>query len=149
MGEPDTAAASFSQPRRFIRHTADVPIEVRAVRGREARRQPAINISEGGLSFVAENDIPVGTTLEIRIDSVQPPFEAKARVVWTRGEDDGHCIGVQFLDADDAFRARMVEQVCSIESYRRQVETEEGRTLTREEAAQEWISRYAGRFPTG
>lgn len=141
--------AAFSPPRRFIRHTADVPIEVRTVRGREARRQPAINISEGGLSFVSEEDIAVGTTIEIRIDEVNPPFEAKARVVWTRTEDDAHCIGVQFLDADDAFRARMVEQVCAIDSYRRQVEAEEGRVLSRDEAAQEWIRRYAGRFPTG
>ena len=80
---------------------------------------------------------------------MQPPFEAKARVVWTREDEDGHCIGVQFLDADDAFRARRVEQVCSIENYRRQVEAREGRTLTRDEAAQEWITKYAGRFPTG
>lgn len=149
MGETGAAAAGFSPPRRFIRHTADVPIEIRTVRGREARRQPAINISEGGLSFVSEEDIPVGTTIEIRIAEVQPPFEARARVVWTREEDDAHCIGVQFLDEDDAFRARMVEQVCSIDRYRRQVESEEGRTLSRDEAAQEWITKYAGRFPTG
>lgn len=148
MGESGATAKDFTPPRRFIRHTADVPIEVRTVRGRKARRQPAINISEGGLSFVSEEDIPVGTTIEIRIAEVQPPFEARARVVWTRAEDDGHCIGVQFLDADDAFRARMVEQVCSIERYRRQVESDEGRTLTRDEAAQEWITKYAGRFPS-
>lgn len=149
MGKPDTAAAGFSPPRRFIRHTADVPIEVRTLPGRRPSRQPAINVSEGGLSFVSEDDIPIGTTIEIRIDQVHPPFEAKARVVWTRREDDAHCIGVQFLDADDAFRARMVEQVCSIDRYRRQVETEEGRTLSRDEAAQEWITKYAGRFPAG
>jgi hypothetical protein len=42
----------------------------------------------------------------------------------------------------------MVEQVCSIERYRRLMESEEGRVLTRDEAAQEWIAKYAGRFPT-
>ncbi|HSK18153.1 MAG TPA: PilZ domain-containing protein [Longimicrobiales bacterium] len=141
-------AAAFSPPRRFIRHTAGVPIEVRTVRGREARRQPTINISEGGLSFVSEEDIPVGTTIEIRIAEVDPPFEAKARVVWVKGEDDGYCIGVQFLDAADAFRSRMVEQVCAIEQYRREVEEQEGRVMTQAEAAQEWITKFAGRFPT-
>jgi c-di-GMP-binding flagellar brake protein YcgR len=148
VGQQHTAAAGFSPPRRFIRHTADVPIEVRAVPGRAPMRQPAINVSEGGLSFISETEIPVGTTIEIRIAEVQPPFEAHARVVWTRSEDDAYCIGVQFLDADDAFRARMVEQVCSIEKYRMKVESEEGRVLTRDEAAQEWIAKYAGRFPT-
>ena len=143
------AATGFSPPRRFIRHTADVPIEVRTVKRRDARRQPAINISEGGLSFVSEENIPAGTTIDIRIDTVRPPFEARARVVWTRAEDDAHCIGVQFLDADDAFRARMVEQVCAIDRYRKQVETDEGRVLSRDEAAREWITRFAGRFPSG
>lgn len=141
-------STDFSPPRRFIRHTADVPIQVRAVPGQPARQQPGINISEGGLSFVSEEQIPIGTTIEIRIDEVQPHFEAHARVVWIRPQNgDGWCIGVQFLDAADNFRARMVEQVCAIDQYRRKVETEEGRKLDRAEAAQEWITKYAGRFP--
>jgi hypothetical protein len=140
--------AGFDPPRRFIRHTADVPIEIRTLPGQHARRQPAINVSEGGLSFVSEDNIPVGSTIEIRIDAVDPPFEAQARVVWTKGEDDGHCIGVQFLDTADAFRSRMVEQVCAIDRYRREVEETEGRVMTQAEAASEWIAKYAGRFPT-
>jgi hypothetical protein len=147
VGQQHAAAAGFTPPRRFIRHTADVPIEVRTVPGSAPQTQPAINVSEGGLSFISETDIPIGTTIEIRIAEVQPPFEAHARVVWMRSEDDAYCIGVQFLDADDVFRARMVEQVCAIESYRRKIESQEGRLLTRDEAAQEWITKYAGRFP--
>jgi hypothetical protein len=42
----------------------------------------------------------------------------------------------------------MVEQVCAIDRYRRQVLEQEGRTLSRDEAASEWITKYAGRFPT-
>ena len=68
-------------------------------------------------------------------------------MVWTSPERDRFCIGVNFLDASDAFRARMVEQVCSIERYRQEVEEREGRVLTAPEAAAEWIARYAGRFP--
>jgi hypothetical protein len=41
----------------------------------------------------------------------------------------------------------MVEQVCHVESYRRAVEQREGRQLTAEEAAEEWISRHASSFP--
>ncbi|HEU0077282.1 MAG TPA: hypothetical protein VFQ76_06510, partial [Longimicrobiaceae bacterium] len=62
-------------------------------------------------------------------------------------EGDHFCIGVQFLDAGDAFRARMVEQVCSIDRYRRQVREREGRELTGQEAAEEWIRDHAARFP--
>jgi hypothetical protein len=41
----------------------------------------------------------------------------------------------------------MVQQVCSIENYRKEVETREGRTLTNQEAAAEWIKKHAGNFP--
>jgi hypothetical protein len=41
----------------------------------------------------------------------------------------------------------MVQQVCSIENYRREVQQREGRALTTQEAASEWIAKYAGRFP--
>jgi len=40
----------------------------------------------------------------------------------------------------------MIEQLCHIERYRWKVQKEEGRLLTSEEAAVEWISRYAGVF---
>tara|TARA_R110001592_G_scaffold59660_13_gene181124 strand:+ start:5431 stop:5568 length:138 start_codon:yes stop_codon:yes gene_type:complete len=40
----------------------------------------------------------------------------------------------------------MVEQVCQIENYRREVKKREGRELDPEEAAVEWIAAYAEDF---
>jgi len=45
------------------------------------------------------------------------------------------------------FRLRMIEQICQIEHYRKEVKLVEGRDLSAEEAASEWISRYASDFP--
>ena len=146
---PQTATETVrSNPRRaFIRHTVGVPLEVRAVDESAPHVEESVNVSEGGLSFVSDKDLPLGSTIEVRIPEVDPPFEAHARVAWRSAEDGRYCIGVQFLDAADAFRARMVEQVCAIERYRQEVEADEGRTLTTQEAAAEWIGKYAGRFP--
>jgi hypothetical protein len=141
------AVEHFNPRRQFIRHTAGVPIEVRAVPGSPALTLESSNVSVGGISFVSDVDFALGSTLEIRIAEVDPPFTARARVAWTSPEGGRFCIGVSFLEASDAFRARMVEQVCSIERYRREVEADEGRVLTAPEAAAEWIARYAGRFP--
>lgn len=141
--------ATYNNPRRFIRHTADVPIEVKAVPGSAAVVQQGTNVSEGGLAFVSDACLDEEGTIELRIPEVDPPFEAHARVVWCRPEDDGRfLVGVQFLDASDAFRARMVEQVCTIEKYRKDVREQEGRELDPQQAAAEWIQKYAGRFPT-
>ncbi|HEX6751033.1 MAG TPA: PilZ domain-containing protein [Longimicrobium sp.] len=143
-----STAGTRTNPRReFIRHTADVPIEVCAAEADGGRTQQGVNVSVGGLSFVSDQALETGSTIRIRIAEVDPPFQAQARVVWSRPEGDGYCVGVRFLDASDAFRARMVEQVCSIESYRREVQEREGRVLTSPEAAAEWIGKYAGRFP--
>lgn len=138
-----------TNPRRFIRHTADVPIEVCAVEGSEAVVQQGTNISEGGLAFVSDACLDEEETIEVRIPDVDPPFEAHARVVWCRPEEDGrYLVGVQFLDAKDEFKARMVEQVCTIEKYRKDVLEQEGRDISAQDAAAEWIQKYAGRFPT-
>jgi PilZ domain len=148
MADGSEAADGHYNPRRaFIRHTAGVPIEVRAVPGSAGRTLESVNVSTGGLSFTSEEALELGSTIEIRIDEVDPPFEARARVVWASPEGPHHCVGVQFLDASDAFRARMVEQVCAIERYRKEVRENEGREITSQQAAAEWIGKYAGRFP--
>lgn len=142
-----TADRTDENPRReFIRHTADVPIEVRTVEGEQASAT-GLNVSHGGLAFVSALCPAQGATIEIAIPNVDPPFEAHARVAWCRPEANAFLVGVEFLDSTDAFRARMVEQVCTIERYRTQVREQEGRELSAHEAATEWIGKYAGRFP--
>ena len=70
-----------------------------------------------------------------------------ARVAWCKEGEQDYELGVEFLDPDDAFRMRMVEQVCYIQQYTNDVAKQEDRHLTREEAAVEWIAKYAGEFP--
>jgi hypothetical protein len=52
----------------------------------------------------------------------------------------------QSLSDQDAFRLRMLDQVRQIGKYRQAVLKETGRLLTPEEAALEWIERYAATF---
>lgn len=140
--------------RQFIRHPIDVPIEIGI--GEQAASevvQPGapvhtLDISQGGLAVACERALSPGTLVEIRIPCVQPPFLGRARVAWCqRHEIDGFELGVTFLDDDDAFRARMVEQVCHIEDYRQSVLRLEGRALGLDEAALEWIGKFAAQFP--
>lgn len=134
--------------RQFIRHTVNVPLEVKLLPGAAPRAKHAMNVSEGGLAFTAADCLPIDSIIELRIPTVEPPFEAKARVAWCREENGAYLVGVQFLDSNDAFQSRMVQQICSIESYR-QEELQKGRRLDSQQAASEWITKYAGRFPDG
>jgi hypothetical protein len=135
-------------PRReFLRHTVHVPLEVDRAGESGPLVEEALNVSYGGLAFHSPECPEVGEILRLRIPTVEPAFEARARVAWCRPEAGQYLVGVQFLDSAAAFRSRMVQQVCSIENYRQEAERRQGRPVTTREAAAEWIARYAGRFP--
>lgn len=135
--------------RRFIRHPFDIPIEISAS-GHSPARPHLRDVCHGGVSFHARQPAPPGQRLRIRIGLLQPPFEADGEVMWCEAEADGGFeIGVSFLNPEDAYRARMMEQICHIEQYRRDVQDSEGRRLSDQQAAMEWIERYASRFPGG
>ncbi|MEY8879476.1 MAG: PilZ domain-containing protein [Leptothrix sp. (in: b-proteobacteria)] len=134
--------------RQYIRHPIDMPIEIRTDPAGGASALAARDISVGGLALRSARAVAPGTPVEVRIPFVEPAFEARARVVWCRPRQEaGYDLGVTFLDAEDAYLARMVEQICHIEDYRRSVWRNEGRQLDPEQAAAEWIARYAAQFP--
>ncbi len=139
--------------RRFIRHPSDIPIEFQIDQGDKQRMQRALkNIGAGGLCFVSDHSIDQGTRIHIHIPlefqrEDETGFDADGYVAWCLNEDEAYTIGVQFDDQSSRYTMRMVEQVCHIEHYRADVKENEGRDLTSEEAAKEWVERYAAEFP--
>ncbi len=133
--------------RQFMRHPVNITIEVTAGAELDHAARCSRNVGLGGLAFQSDRPLPGGAVIELRIPIVRPAFETRARVVWCRESEAGYDLGVEFLDPNDAFRARMVEQICHIEDYRAGVFRSEGRELTAEQAAMEWIGKYASNFP--
>ena len=83
--------------------------------------------------------------MRIRIPVGEPGFELEGRVAWCREDGNGYRIGIAFTGEADAFKARMVEQVCQIERYHKQ-QLADGRSVSEEQAAAEWVDKYAARF---
>lgn len=135
------------QSREFIRHPSDIPIEVSLSHDQNITQPTLANFSKGGLAFIQDQQFPLGAILQIRIPFIEPPLIATGQVVWCHPYDHRYEIGVHFLETTDVFSVRMVEQICHIEQYKRHVEKTEGRILSGEEAANEWIEKYAGQFP--
>jgi Tfp pilus assembly protein PilZ len=146
--------------RRFVRHPAEIPIELEE-RGRYASNITAANddkqdstrsssvlqnLSIGGLRCEVDRSIAIGTSIQIRIPLVNPDYTGQGVVVWCRPHNQRYEIGIEFDREEEAFKSRMVEQVCLIEQYRKRIRAAEGRELDGEQAAREWISRYAGEF---
>ena len=138
--------------RSYIRHPSDIPIQIDAnsettVAIGRAEGQQLSNVSHGGLAFNASRSFATGSVITLKINVVQPAFEAEGLVTHCDQEGEHYVIGIEFLSKDSLFVARMVEQICHIEHYKREVSQSEGRELTGEEAAKEWIERYAASFP--
>lgn len=131
--------------RNYIRHPTSIPIHVSAGT-HDCARVTVNNLSAGGLSFVTDIPVKVGSVVDLMIPFVNPDYQGEGVIVWRRSQPPKSFeVGVRFANDDEYFRVRMVEQVCQIEEYRQQL-SEVGRKLTTEEAALEWITRFAADF---
>lgn len=137
----------FIENRKYIRHPSDIPIELSSQAAEPEEKNTLHNVSFGGLCFKSKAAFAQNSVIAVRIAYVRPIFEARGRVVWCKSNGDGSFdVGLEFLGAVDAFRARMLEQICRIEQYKREVLEKEGRQLTGTQAAREWIDKYAEKF---
>jgi hypothetical protein len=139
--------------RKFIRHPVDVPIQVSNSwvedEDDETLDQTITNVSLGGLAFVSPEPLEILDRVRVCIPILERDNTLIGNVVWCEKCDSGveFEIGIEFEKSRDVFRLRMIEQVCQIEHYRKEVMLNEGRELSTQEAASEWISKYAGDFP--
>ncbi|ANG63631.1 hypothetical protein A8C75_14870 [Marinobacterium aestuarii] len=133
--------------RHYIRHPSEIPIQI--VLAGQPHEHKMSNISLGGICVHTRHCLPDNTDIIIRIPLLMPQFSASGRVRWCHYHAlEDALLGICFSDEETAFAVRMVEQVCHIESYRQRACRDTGRNYSSEEAAIEWIARYAHRFPS-
>lgn len=131
--------------RSYIRHPTSIPIQVSAG-SEETSQVRVLDLSAGGLCFITDKPVKVGTMVEFDIPITKPDYHGRGVIVWRREESsNSYEVGVRFTSNDEYFRTRMVEQVCQIEDYRQRLALK-GRQLSSEEAALEWIERYSANF---
>jgi hypothetical protein len=133
--------------RQFIRHPFDVTIRYTVGEVIADAENRTKNISEGGLCFKSPTPIAMRSLIHIEIPIQNPPFKIDGVVVWCRPVDKHYEVGVKFEDDSRSFALRMVEQACHIKHYQQEVLQTQGRELSTEQAASEWISIYAQVFP--
>ena len=108
------------------------------------------DISHGGLAFVSGERFAPGDVVELDFPSLPRDERITGEIMWCgqieAGQPEGYAAGLRFLDEDARFSARLVEQICHIERYREE-QCRAGRSLDSRQAATEWITRFASRFP--
>jgi hypothetical protein len=141
--------SDFEEGRVFIRHATSVPLQCNE-EGHIYHAQELTDISHGGLAFMSHKKHSPGDIVELSFPSIKNHPALRGEVVWSREVPESDYTryheGIRFLNEKDHFHARIVEQVCYIESYVAE-QKRTGREITPEEAAQEWTSKYAASFP--
>ena len=134
--------------RRHIRHVTGIPIEVNLEyhKSYKAEDDTITNVSLGGLCFIADDRLDINEPIQVRFPVLNRETLLDGKVVWCNKIDKGYEVGLEFDDPDEVERLKMIEQVRHIEQFREEVESREGRRLSGEQAAREWVSRYAGEF---
>jgi len=132
----------------FIHHPAGFPIECKRLWFGDPDDGANTRQSDIGLIFESEKYIKPGVTIEITIPLRNEIEKFRGKVVLVRHNGDFYEIGIWLRKHADASRARIVEQICHIESYLKDKKFREGPyVINRERVAEEWISKYASTVP--
>ena len=134
--------------RKFFRHPFGVPIRLTIPDNGPGRTLQSQDISQGGLSFLWGEPLSRGRQIQLTIPVKEKRFEVNARVAYSRKDAESGYFrtGVAFIDTDSAFRAKLAEETLEILEYQKDISRTLGHEVSVEDAARQWIEKYAGRF---
>ncbi len=132
-----------------IRYVSGLPVSVSLEEVVASETLYLNNISRGGLSFNSMVELRHGAVIRLRIPPRRPVFEVLGKVAWCKKMALQYVVGVEFINANDKARSHIIEMVFRIDDYQRQLLAQEGRNLTAQQAALEWIEKYSADFAGG
>ncbi|MEL0636639.1 MULTISPECIES: energy transducer TonB [Marinomonas] len=130
----------------FVAHPKELPLEITLI---EDQAFPTLMEERDGfvgITYLAAQHLERGRSVRITLQEIDPNFCVTGRVVSCCNEVGEYRIAIEFPIKDECYCVRMVEQLSQIEHYRRQAKTQ-GRRLNYNEAAAEWIQKFAASFP--
>jgi len=130
----------------YSRHPTCLPAHVREIRKPFAPDHYNAERTLGGIRINLASYIPAGAIVEVSIEVCGRTERFRGTVHCIRSAGRRFEMAIRLTDPEQAFHARMVEQACQIEAYRRRASRREGRTLGIEQAASRWIAAHARRF---
>ena len=131
----------------FVHHPSSFPLSYRRLWFNN-KDNTSEDTQSMGLCFRSEKYLKPGISIEISIPLNGEVQKFRGKIVLVRNMDDHFKIGLWLTQAADVRRARMVEQICHIETYVRTKKHQDGPFVSNERIAEEWISKYAAAFPS-
>jgi hypothetical protein len=133
--------------RKFIRHPTELPLSYHRAKCTPIESIPCFENSLVGLSFEGNEPVELGAILDVTVRAYDEDHTFQGQVVRILYLGNRYEIGLCFNSESSAFRVRMIEQICHIETYRRRLCEIEGCSIDIERAAKEWIEMFSAQFP--
>lgn len=130
----------------FVAHPKDLPLEITLIEDQTFPVDTEEKLGFVGITCLAANHYESGRSVRVTLEEIDPNFCVTGRIAWCDKELGEYRIAIEFPIKDECYCVRMVEQLSQIEHYRRQAKTQ-GRRLNYNEAAAEWIQKFAASFP--
>jgi c-di-GMP-binding flagellar brake protein YcgR len=102
--------------RRYIRHPAEISVEYTVSGENQKQSDLTKDISFGGIRFQGRSYIEPGTILNLVFPTIHPNYEVAGRVVWCSKKKGYVEMGLEFLDENEAYRARLIEEISHLKS---------------------------------
>ncbi len=115
-----------SEKRKYIRHPAEIPIEYKISGQTLEKTDYTKNISFGGLCFQAQTYIEPGTVLIIKFPTISSKLEVVGKIVWCSQKKEYVDMGVEFQDKNEAYRAKIIEEICYLKNHQRKIFERDG-----------------------
>lgn len=131
---------------RFLPHPVDVPVKLTLLEHSCISRHRLHSLSLGGIACHSPRAWRHGSALEMRIPSLGDSACYSGYVAWCLKRKHVFLVGIAFVDEQTLFGARMGEQICQIERYKRAREQLDTAPQSIEAIAREWVQRHAGDF---
>ncbi len=132
----------------FIHHPERCPIQTKVLRRWERKKN--LETEEPcsiGLIITSAKYRAPGAVLEITIPTRKDVQKFTCKVVLIRANKTGYETGLWLMRKRDEQRIRIVEQICHIELYLDDKRRRDGPFLSQEKITEEWITKFAARFP--
>ncbi|TDO95940.1 energy transducer TonB [Marinomonas balearica] len=130
----------------FVAHPRDLPLEISVIDDQAFPALSSDRMGFVGITCLVTEKYSQGCSVRITLADIDPNFCVTGRIAWCDAEQGEYRIAIEFPVNDDCFCVRMIEQLSQIEHYRRQAKTQ-GRRLNYNDAAAEWIQKFAASFP--
>ncbi|ADZ89875.1 energy transducer TonB [Marinomonas mediterranea] len=130
----------------FVAHPKDLPLDIAVIEDQAFPALTSERMGFVGITCLVADKYSQGCSVRVTLADIDPNFCVTGRIAWCDSEQGEYRIAIEFPVNDDCFCVRMVEQLSQIEHYRRQAKIQ-GRRLNYNEAAAEWIQKFAASFP--